>query len=64
MPMTMLMSPQEAADQLCVSRPMIYGLMKAGELESIKIGRARRIVTASLDDYIARQLASQASPAA
>lgn len=46
--------PQEAADQLGVTRQTIYAWMASGRLESVKIGRARLIrhddLVAMLDD--------------
>lgn len=37
-----------------------YRLIAAGELETFKVGRATRITVASLEAYIARQLAARA----
>lgn len=36
-----------------------YRLIAAGELETFKVGRATRITLASLESYVARQLASR-----
>lgn len=47
------MKVQEAADELQVSRYSIYQLMWAGEVQSVKVGRSRRIVRQSFDDYVA-----------
>jgi excisionase family DNA binding protein len=38
-----LLTVQEAADFLSVSRSKLYELMDHGELEFVKIGRSRRI---------------------
>lgn len=43
-----------------VSPAQGYRLIAAGELETFKIGRATRITVASLEAYIARQLAARA----
>ena len=48
-----LITVQEAADRLAVSRWMIYRLIWDLQLKSVQIGRCRRIVRKSLDDYIA-----------
>jgi excisionase family DNA binding protein len=48
-----LMTVQAAADQLAVSRWMIYRLIWDQHVKSVQIGRCRRIVRKSLDDYIA-----------
>lgn len=39
----MLLSPEEAAQVLGISRAMVYELLAAGRLPSIKLGRCRRI---------------------
>ena len=48
-----LMTVQAAADRLAVSRWMIYRLIWNQQVKSLQIGRCRRIVRKSLDDYIA-----------
>jgi excisionase family DNA binding protein len=48
-----LVTVQAAADRLAVSRWMIYRLIWDNQLKSVQIGRCRRIVRKSLDDYIA-----------
>ncbi|WP_179830817.1 helix-turn-helix domain-containing protein [Nocardia amikacinitolerans] len=46
------MTVQQAADELKVSRYVIYQLIWAGEVQSVKLGRCRRIVRQSFDAYI------------
>jgi excisionase family DNA binding protein len=48
-----LITVQAAADRLAVSRWMVYRLIWDQQLKSVQIGRCRRIVRKSLDDYIA-----------
>jgi excisionase family DNA binding protein len=48
-----LITVQAAADRLAVSRWMIYRLIWDQQLKSVQIGRCRRIVRRSLDDYVA-----------
>jgi excisionase family DNA binding protein len=43
---------QAAAERLAVSRWMIYRLIWNHEVKSVQIGRCRRIVRQSLDDYV------------
>jgi excisionase family DNA binding protein len=50
----LLFTPAEAADQLGVSRSTVYELLAAGALESICIGRARRIPHDALIAYVGR----------
>jgi excisionase family DNA binding protein len=47
-----LMTVQAAADRLAVSRWMIYRLIWDQKVKSVQIGRCRRIVRKSLDDYV------------
>jgi excisionase family DNA binding protein len=47
-----LITVQEAADRLAVSRWMIYRLIWDRQIKSVQIGRCRRIVQQSLDDYL------------
>jgi excisionase family DNA binding protein len=42
----------QAADRLAVSRWMVYQLIWAQQVKSVQIGRCRRIVRQSLDDYL------------
>ncbi len=54
----LLLRPEEAAEALSVSRAKVYGLLREGKLESIKIGRSRRIPV----DALARCVAAYAVP--
>ena len=47
------MTVQAAADRLAVSRWMIYRLIWDQQLKSVQIGRCRRIIRQSLDEYVA-----------
>lgn len=47
-----LLTVQEAADRLAVSRWMIYRLIWDRQIKSVQIGRCRRIVRQSFDDYL------------
>jgi excisionase family DNA binding protein len=48
-----LITVQAAADRLAVSRWMIYRLIWDQQLKSVQIGRCRRIIRQSLDEYVA-----------
>ncbi len=48
-----LITVQDAADRLAVSRWMIYRLIWDQKVKSVQIGRCRRIVRQSLNHYIA-----------
>ncbi|HEY8743812.1 MAG TPA: helix-turn-helix domain-containing protein [Chloroflexota bacterium] len=47
--------PTEAAKLLGISRSFLYELLKAGEIESIRLGAARLIPVQSLYQFVARQ---------
>ena len=38
-----MFNPRDAAKILSISRSQVYVLLKSGELESVQIGRSRRI---------------------
>lgn len=50
----LLLSPEEVGDLLGVGRSTVYDLMRLRVLPSVKIGRARRIPTSSLKEYVDR----------
>jgi excisionase family DNA binding protein len=45
---------EEAAELMSLSRTAVFGLIKAGDLRTVKIGGRRRIPRSSIDDYVAR----------
>jgi excisionase family DNA binding protein len=49
----LLLTPEEAAGLLSVGRSRVYDLMRAHLLQGVKIGRSRRVLAASLRDYVA-----------
>jgi len=57
-PPPLVVTPKEAARLLALSPGSLYGLMRAGELESFRDGRSRKIIMASIERYVARQLAA------
>lgn len=58
-----LLTVEQAAEQLSLSRATVYRLIKASEVASVRIGRARRVPTDALADYVHR-LSHQQSQAA
>jgi excisionase family DNA binding protein len=60
MPKRVLLTPGEAGEALGVGRTMIYALLRAGDLESVQIGRLRRISLSAVEAY-AEQLATRCS---
>lgn len=51
---TKLLTVQEVADRLAVSRSKAYELIYKGEIKSLTIGRTRRVSPAALAEFIAR----------
>ena len=51
-----LLTAEEAAESLKVGRCKVYDLIRTGELESIKIGRLRRIPVSSVRSFAMRLL--------
>lgn len=56
-----LMSQDEAAHRLAVSRTTIWRLLTAGELAAVRIGSRTLVSSDSIDDFISRQLRSDVS---
>ncbi len=50
----LLVTPEEAARRLSVGRTTIYELMASGELQSVNIGRCRRVPVSSLSLFVNR----------
>jgi len=51
----LLLRPEEAAQRLGISRAVVYELMSAGRIESLTIGKSRRIEVRALDRFIEAQ---------
>lgn len=47
-----LLTVEEAADMLGMGRTAIFDQMRQGRLKSVKVGRARRIPTDCIDDFV------------
>ena len=44
----------EEAELLGIGRTLMYSLVASGEVESVQIGRLRRVPTDALDDFLSR----------
>lgn len=54
LPERVLLTVEEAGEQLGIGRTLLYKLIANGEIESIRIGRLRRVPTAAIQDYASR----------
>ena len=52
-------SPKGACERLNCSIPTFYELVDAGELETFKLGKFRKVTERSIDALIARQIAAE-----
>lgn len=48
----LMLTPEEAADVLAIGRTKVYQLIQNSELESVKIGRSRRVPADSLVEFV------------
>lgn len=61
MPARVLLTVEETAERLHIGKTKTYALVKAGEIESVLIGRLRRIHVDAVEAYAARLVAEQQS---
>jgi excisionase family DNA binding protein len=54
-----LLKVEEAAKRLQICRATMFKLIGSGEIESVQIGRLRRVRPSALDDYVSRLSAKQ-----
>lgn len=55
-----MLTVEQAAEALGIGRTNVFALIKNGELESVRIGRLRRIPADAIDTYLAKLEADQA----
>lgn len=54
-----LLTVEEAARRLSIGRTTMYALLKNGQINSVRIGRLRRIPSPALTEYTARLTTEQ-----
>ncbi|TDB79023.1 helix-turn-helix domain-containing protein [Actinomadura sp. KC216] len=54
-----LLTVEEAARRLRIGRTTCFALIRTGELESIDVGRLRRVPADALPEYVARRRAAK-----
>jgi excisionase family DNA binding protein len=60
----LLLTVEEAARRLRIGRTLVYQLISSGELESVKVGRLRRVPAECLPEYVATLRRTRSSEAA
>lgn len=50
----LLLTVPETMARLRLSRWMVYNLIRTGQLETVTIGRCRRVPRAALDEFVTR----------
>ena len=60
----LLLTVEEAAKRLRLGRTLIYQLISSGELESVTVGRLRRVPAECLAEYVAALRGARSSGAA
>ena len=58
-PSRVLLTVEDAAERLSIGRTTMYGLIKAGQITSVRVGRLRRVPADALTAYTARLIAAQ-----
>lgn len=48
----LLLKPEEAAERLGIGRTQVFALISAGDLQSVKIGRSRRVPVSACEEFV------------
>ncbi|MFI5607240.1 helix-turn-helix domain-containing protein [Amycolatopsis sp. NPDC051903] len=64
LPPRVLLTVEEAGERLGIGRTTAYSLVRSGELQSVRIGRLRRISVSAIDEFAARLVAESSGKAA
>ena len=59
LPDRVLLTVEEAAERLGIGRSLAYRLIRERQIESVQIGRLRRVPAAAVTEYAARLVADQ-----
>jgi excisionase family DNA binding protein len=62
-PTLVLLTVEEAARRLRIGRTLCYRLIGSGELESVPVGRLRRVPADAIHEYVTRLRAANRSAA-
>lgn len=50
----LLLSIEEAGEVIGLKRSKMYALIAAGDIETVKIGKSRRVPVEALENYVSR----------
>jgi excisionase family DNA binding protein len=53
-PARLVLTVEQAAEQLGIGRTLMYALIASGDVESVRIGRLRRVPADALDAFVFR----------
>jgi excisionase family DNA binding protein len=53
-PPRLLLTVEEAAERIGICRAYMFKLIREGDVQSVKVGRLRRVTPAALEDFVAR----------
>ena len=59
MPTDLLLTVEQTASALNLGRTVVYQLLKEGLIESVKVGRSRRVPIDALEAYVAKLRAGE-----
>lgn len=62
-PPRLLLTVEEAAERISICRSNMFKLIRQGDVESVTIGRLRRVTPTALEDFV-RRLSQRQEPAA
>lgn len=57
----LLLTVEEAAEMLSISRSKLYQLIGSGVVRSIRIDGSRRVPVEALEEYVSRRVAEEAA---
>lgn len=55
----LMLTVEQAAEALGIGRTTMFALVKSGEIQSVRIGRLRRVPAAAIDAYTQRLINEQ-----
>lgn len=61
LPERVMLTAEEAAERLGIGRTLMYRLIKDGEIESVRIGRLRRVPATAITEYAARLITARST---